>query len=411
MLIRLRTAASLLTSFGLAFLASAHEGHDHSGASLVEDAPQAIGAPIHLAKPTQFLMEVRTDAVREETLPRRLRTLGRIVIPPSRQAKIHAPVTGLIEVDGDIPLPNPGDTVDEGQVVARLVQTVGAPERVSLAAEIAATRTEIGLAQEEVDHTSAEYERVQALGEAVSERRVVEARAALKKAKLREEGLQEKLKELLASKTPDEANPGIIPLRAPISGTVAMSAMTVGEFVDPSRTLMEVVSPDVVWAVADIYEHQLPFVDEFGSASVKPDGQDTEYAATINHVSPRLDEATRTANVVFEVPNPGHKLREGMFVDVHIDTAEPVTGVMVPKAAVFDQRGVNVVYVKTAAESFVAREITVRDTWPDHYMIEEGVLPGEVVVVQGIYQVRAASMQSNALPTKEEQILEHGHEH
>ena len=411
MSIRLKPAISLLAILALAFVASAHEDHDHSGASLIEEGPQAIGAPIHLAKPTQFLMDVGTGAVREETLPRRLRALGKIVIPPSRQAKIHAPVTGLIEVDNDIQLPNPGDTVKEGQVLALLVQTVGAPERVSLAAEIAATRAEIGLAEEEVEYTSAEYARVQALGEAASERRVFEARAEVKKAKLREEGLQQKLKELLASSTPDEANPGIIPLRAPISGIVVMLAMTVGEFVDPSRTLMEVVSPDVVWAVADVYEHQLPFVDDFGSASVKPDGHDAEYHATINHVSPRLDEATRTANVVFEVPNRDHKLREGMFVDVHIDTAEPVTGVMVPKAAVFDQRGVNVVYVKTGAETFVAREITVRGSWPDHYMIEEGVLPDEVVVVQGIYQVRAASMQSNALPTKEEQILEHGHEH
>lgn len=411
MSIRLKPAISLLATCALAFVATAHEGHDHSGASLVEDAPQAIGAPIQLAKPTQFLMDVRTGVVREETLPRRLRTLGRIVIPPSRQAKIHAPVTGLIEMESDTQLPNPGDTVEEGQVLALLVQTVDAPERVSLAAEIAATRTEIDLAEEEVEHTSAEYARVQALGEAASERRVVEARAEVKKAKLREEGLYQRLKELLASSTPDDKNPGIIPLRAPISGTIAMSAMTVGEFVDPSRTLMEVVSPDVVWAVADIYEHQLRFVDEFGSASVKPDGQDAEYAASINHISARLDEATRTANVVFDVPNREHKLREGMFVNVHIDTAEPITGVMVPKTAVFDQRGVNVVYVKTGAETFVAREITVRDTWPDHYMIEQGVLPGEVVVVQGIYQVRAASMQSNALPTKEEQILEHGHEH
>lgn len=392
-------------------IASAHEGHDHSGETLVSSAPPSLGSPIYMAKAVQFLMEVRTAPVVEETLPRRLKTLGRIVLPQARQAQVRAPFHGIIVAGDEMPAPEPGSLVTRGEVLALLEQSIEAPQRVSLAAEIASAKAELELAKEDLHHTGIELKRVESLGEAASDRRLVETRAENTHARLRMDGLERQLTALRAGQSAAAANPRLVPLFAPISGTVATAEVTQGEYVGPETLLFEIVDTDLVWAVADVYEQDLPVVENASRAVVRSESYDVRFEAAIHHVSPRLDPDTRTARAVFEVPNPERQLRDGMFVTVHIETADEETGLMIPKEAVTDQNGLTIAYVKTGAESFVAREVRVAGTWGDRYMIKEGLLPNEIVVTQGIYQVRASAVAGGAPQPQEESSLEHGHEH
>lgn len=388
----------------------AHQGHDHEGVSLTE-GPAALGAPIHLPKATQFLMEVRTTPVVEATLPRRIKTLGRIVVPPNRQAQVRAPFSGLIVYDAAIETPEPGTRVESGAVLALLEQNIDAPQRVSFAAEIANTRTELELAKEHSEHAQIEMERVQKLGEAASERRLVEAQAEVSHAELRVAGLQETLAQLNSAQSATSSNPKLVPIKAPVGGVIASSQITAGEFVDPQKLLLEIVDLDRVWAVADIYERDLALMEDAARAVVRSDSYELDFEGQFHHLSPRLDADSRTVEAYFEVPNPDHKLREGMFVSILIETDELVSGLLASKEAVVEQRGMDVAYVKTGAETFEAREVHIAGRWGDDVMIEEGLAPGEVVVTQGIYQVRASATAGGASQPQEESALEHGHEH
>ena len=57
-------------------MALAHGGEDHSGGSLADSSGPTIGAPIMVPVETQILMAIKTDLVRKETLPKRLKRLG-----------------------------------------------------------------------------------------------------------------------------------------------------------------------------------------------------------------------------------------------------------------------------------------------------------------------------------------------
>jgi len=100
---------------------------------------------------------------------------------------------------------------------------------------------------------------------------------------------------------------------------------------------------------------------------------------------------TRTAKLRAEVPNNGLRLRLGMFVDVSIGarTARPV--VMVPKSAVQSVGAQTVVYVSTAPGRFVPREVTVGDTMGNEITITSGLDPGDQVVTEGAFFLRAES--------------------
>src|SRR5437870_10794316 len=43
-----------------------------------------------------------------------------------------------------------------------------------------------------------------------------------------------------------------------------------------------------------------------------------EFSGKLTFIYPHLDENTRTLRVRFEMPNPGHKLRPGMYATVKI---------------------------------------------------------------------------------------------
>ncbi len=87
-------------------------------------------------------------------------------------------------------------------------------------------------------------------------------------------------------------------------------------------TLLEVADLSDVWVEADVYEKDSAFLQpgQKVEASVEAMPGRT-FAGKIALVYPRLDAATRTNRVRFEVQNPGPELRPGMFATVTLSTS------------------------------------------------------------------------------------------
>ena len=69
-----------------------------------------------------------------------------------------------------------------------------------------------------------------------------------------------------------------------------------------------------------------------------------------------------------------------------------MTGVAIPNDAILDDNGTPVAYVQTGGETFERRALTLGATDGSRTAIAEGILPGEMVVTVGAYQVRLASL-------------------
>ena len=63
-----------------------------------------------------------------------------------------------------------------------------------------------------------------------------------------------------------------------------------------------------------------------------------------------VNAQTRTVPVIYEVKNPLGRLREGMFVEITIDTSGDAKVLAVPKTAVVTEQGQTFVFVLTAAK-------------------------------------------------------------
>lgn len=109
--------------------------------------------------------------------------------------------------------------------------------------------------------------------------------------------------------------------------------------------------------------------------------------------------ATRTAKVRVEVPNPGGTLRLGMFVQMTFQGGAGERRALVPRSAVQSIGNRTVVYVPTDEEGhFLEKVVTPGSPAGDAVQVLDGVKPGDRVVTEGSFFLRAeaARMRSSS---------------
>jgi RND family efflux transporter MFP subunit len=118
----------------------------------------------------------------------------------------------------------------------------------------------------------------------------------------------------------------------------------------------------------------------------------------VAYLDPRVDLATRTAKIRVDVPNADGELRPGMYVTVAVQIGAGRAVPVVPRAAVqwIGERAV--VYVAVAKDEgrFVERTVMLGQPAGDLVEIREGLEPGERVVTEGSFFVRAEAARARS---------------
>jgi len=190
-----------------------------------------------------------------------------------------------------------------------------------------------------------------------------------------------------------------VPVRAPADGTVIVRTLNPGQVITPGQELFTVTDLQTVWVIGDVYEKDFARV-AVGSAVViaVPAGPKAERRGRVAYIDPRVDPITRTAKVRVEVANPGGELRLGMFVNVTLGTSSGRAAIVVPRDAVHAVGGRTVVYVAAAdgGPRFAERPVTVGGAVGDRIQVLTGVKPGERVVTEGSFMLRAEANRTRS---------------
>jgi len=104
-------------------------------------------------------------------------------------------------------------------------------------------------------------------------------------------------------------------------------------------------------------------------------------------VAPVFDPATRTATMEIEVPNPGFRLKPGMYARVQLTVDRQADTLTVPRNAVVDIEGRRGVFL---VEDDVARFREIRTGLQDteRVQVTDGLTEGERVVTIGALGLR-----------------------
>jgi membrane fusion protein (multidrug efflux system) len=105
----------------------------------------------------------------------------------------------------------------------------------------------------------------------------------------------------------------------------------------------------------------------------------------------QVDITTGTIRVVSAFPNPKHFLRPGQFGRVRASTYTRTGALLVPQRAVIELQGSFQLAVVGSDNKVNVRIVKVGERIGTEWIIDSGVKPGEMVIVEGVQKVRDGS--------------------
>ncbi|PYS59410.1 MAG: hypothetical protein DMF74_21385, partial [Acidobacteria bacterium] len=187
---------------------------------------------------------------------------------------------------------------------------------------------------------------------------------------------------------------------SPSSGTVTSRTVNPGEVIEVNKEMMRVTDLSTVWVIGQVYEKDLATVRVGSGANITSDAYPGRvFRGRVSYVDPKIDPATRTAQVRIELANPRQIFKIGMYVNIAFGALGPAekTTPVVPKDAVQSIGNQQFVFVATGKpEEFILRPLRVGPEANGFYPVLEGLSAGDRVVVAGSFMLRAEWLKTHS---------------
>jgi Cu(I)/Ag(I) efflux system membrane fusion protein len=220
-------------------------------------------------------------------------------------------------------------------------------------------------------------------------------------------------------------------IRSPIGGHVIKKYVREGQYVEEGSPLFEIADLSNVWIEAQIYEDDMAFLPlelmhkirdplPVTATSVSLPGE--VFRGKLTFMYPHVNPQSRTVTVRYELPNPGHKLRPGMVVNVTLLIPPDRVPVLqqaaehdpsaafaltegrapaVPETAIIDTGRETIVYRETVPGTFEGVLVTLgpKMTGPEnitYFPVLAGLERGDRIVTSGSFLVDAETRLSPA---------------
>jgi Cu(I)/Ag(I) efflux system membrane fusion protein len=189
-----------------------------------------------------------------------------------------------------------------------------------------------------------------------------------------------------------------VPWLAPQDGEILERNAVNGMRAAPGDVLFRIADHQLVWALLDVAERDLPQVAIGAKVTIRPRALARQtFTGTVALIYPHLNARTRTARIRVEVPNPDEVLRPEMYVDAEIETGTPDPVLTVPESAVLDSGSRQAVLVDKGSGRFEPREVRLGRSGAGYVEIVKGVAEGEAVVTSANFLIDAESNLNAAL--------------
>jgi membrane fusion protein, heavy metal efflux system len=384
----------LAISVFLCFLLNACSEHGSARETPVNAASSStakrVGDVIEFSPNSPQLSRIQVGDVRADRVPiDEVVAPGKIEANPNRVSKIALPLAGRIRRV----LVGLGDAVRENQPII----LIDSPEIPALQAAYRRAEADVSQGKAASAKADADLQRNRDLfqNQAIAQKEVIaaeseatRAKAALAQAEATRDEIVQRIR--ILGVDPGGTDQTVV-VRATVSGKVVEINVATGEYRnDTSQPVMTLADLSTVWVAADVPESQIRLI-RIGApvAITMPAFPGRTFKGQVKKTSDVANAETRTIKVRAEMPNPQGELRPDMFAEVRSDhgVRELAT---VPKAAVLQQEGRDIVYIERAKGQFQEVPVTIASQGTDRIAIEDGVHPGDRVVTGGAMLLRAA---------------------
>ena len=350
---------------------------DHSGMPGMTAEPGAGGTPetentIVISQEKLQSVGVRFESAQRRSLERLIRTVGHAEIDERLWAHVNIKLEGWIE---ELGVNYTGERVERGQLLFTLYSPeLLATQREYLLALRAANILKNNPSSRAIDNSLSLVE---------------SSRQRLRLWDITEEQIRELERTGEASKT--------VAFYSPIRGTVIKKTAVAGMKVSPGEEMYTIADLSQIWIVADIYEYELPFI-RVGQGAVVSLSYDPSRVVNgrVAFIYPTLDPETRTAKVRLETPNPGERIKPGMYANVELKI--PLgRRLVVPRDAVLETGERQIIFINHGEGKLEWRNAKLGVQAGDWVEILEGVKEGEQIVTSANFLIDSESRLKSAV--------------
>lgn len=324
---------------------------------------------------------IKTVTLKAEALPDLLSVTGNISHNQERVFNVTPRLRGrVVEVYASL-----GSSVSQGNRLALLDST-----------ELGEAKVEYLKSQTLLDLSKANYEREKSLFDqkiaakkdvlaAEAEYRKVEAEARTLHERLRLYGLSE---EAIAKL---DSSPSRYVLTAPGPGVVVEKEITLGEVIEAGKKVFTISDLSTVWVLLSVYEKDMPKIRNGTPVKIKTESNPGEiFTGKIAYIGDTLDTQSRTVPIRIVVPNPGRRLKPGMFATAEIETpAASGTALVIPSVAIQKIEGKPVAFVREGEGQFQKRDLELGREIRGRVEVKSGLKEGDQVVTEGSFTLKS----------------------
>ena len=213
------------------------------------------------------------------------------------------------------------------------------------------------------------------------------------------EAMQGKVAAIGAALRTAELNLQYATIRAPVSGRIGDTLIPVGGLVTPNtpQPLTTIVPLDPIWVrfqateseyLAWARQGRTPASSGLPVTLVLADKTEFPSRGRIENALNQVDPKTGTLELQARFPNPRHTLLPGQFGRVRVQIEERRNAILVPQRAVQQMQSMQTVYTIGPNNEAQMRAVTAGSRVGSNWVIEQGLQPGDRVIVEGQVKVR-----------------------
>ena len=332
-----------------------------------------------LQLPASAQQRIKTATVAERMLSKAIVAPGGVALDLSRMAKVSTRIEGQVE-EVFVQL---GNDVKAGDPLL----AIGSLKLDELVQEFLVSTVQ-------VDLRHANFERTQTLFDEkiVSERRLMEDQAQYSEAKVINQHVTEKLqnmglleKELNALLHSHTMAVHRYIIHSPLTGTISVQTVVLGQGVKTSDQLFEVVDTRQVWVFAHLPIEEAQRFKEGDRGTVIAKGREP-IEAPLAYISPVADKATLTIQLRFDVDNHQGLLKPNEYVEVRLEE-EASSILAIPVTAPTLIEGVRGVFVKQG-DDYAFTPVTLGQESEGWIEVTEGLSTGDEVATAGVFDLK-----------------------
>jgi Cu(I)/Ag(I) efflux system membrane fusion protein len=355
-----------------------HPGKDRMGMELVPvyEGEEAAGPPgtVRIDPVTIQNIGVKTVTVQRKRLNREIRTVGRIAYDEEKMRQISFKVGGWVERQH---VNFVGQEVRKGEPLLEIYSP-----------DLVATQQEYLLALRYRDRLKRSSDRALAEG----------AENLLKSSEARLRYWDVSDAQIGALRERGAVTRNVV-LHAPFRGIITERNVLEGGYAQPGRSVYSVADISTVWAYAEIYEYEAPWLKLGQKADMTLAYEPgVTYHGRITYIYPYVKNMARTIQVRMEFPNSrDFRLKPDMWANVTLYSAVAREGLAVPIQSVIRTGTRDIALVALPSGRFEPREVRLGPQAGDEFQVLSGLREGEEVVTSAQFLINSESNLQAAL--------------